>query len=177
MPSPLCQLALVIQLDIRDLARIPAAILFVPEQGWPKALEVVARFRIHAFHFPKEEIFQHLLVQYLWMLVDGFASDREDRSRLKAHRHWRSIVTKVVEEVFKVLCRRLRGLFVLECAVWRRPLRPAWVLLPGNTVPKVEELHDTVWECSDSSFFGLECYLLHLECCERGMVIDAALSE
>ena len=62
MPSPLRQLALVIQLDIRDLARIPAAVLFMSEQGWPKALEVVARFRIHALHFPKEEILQHLLV-------------------------------------------------------------------------------------------------------------------
>ena len=151
MPSPLRQLALIVQLDMRDLARIPAAILFVPEQGWPKALEVVARFRIHALHFSEEEILQHLLVQFLWMLVDSFTSDREDRSRLKAHRHWRSIVTKVVEEVFEVLCRRLRGLFVRECAFWRRPLGPARVLLPGNAVPKVEELHGAVWEGGDSS--------------------------
>lgn len=56
MPSPLRQLALIIQLGIRDVARIPAAILFVAKHGEPKALEVVTRFRIDALHVPQKEV-------------------------------------------------------------------------------------------------------------------------
>ena len=52
MPSPSRQLALVVQLGVRDIARIPAAILFVPEHGGPKALHVVAGLGIDALHFP-----------------------------------------------------------------------------------------------------------------------------
>lgn len=56
MPSPLRQLALIIQLGIRNVARIPAAILFVAKHGEPKALEVVTRFRIDALHVPQKEV-------------------------------------------------------------------------------------------------------------------------
>ena len=84
MPFPLGQLALVIHLGIRDLAQIPAAILFVPEHGEPKTLHVMSCLRIDALHIPQEEILQHSLVELLWMLVDSFASHCEDCARLKA---------------------------------------------------------------------------------------------
>lgn len=118
MPSSLGQLTLVIQLSIRDLARIPAAILFVPEHRGPKALQVVARFGIHTLHFSSKEIVQHPLVEFLWMLMNSFASHRKDCARLKADRHRRSIVAEVVKEGFEVLSRRLEGFFTLEHALW-----------------------------------------------------------
>lgn len=118
MPSPFRQLILIVKLDIRDLARIPAAILFVSEQSGPKAFEVVARFGVDALHFPQEKILQHLLIEFFWMLVDGLAFHREDCARLEADRVGRSFVTEVVEEVFEVLRRRLEGFFALECTLW-----------------------------------------------------------
>ena len=151
MPSSLGQLTLIVQLDIGDLAGMPAAVFLVAEHGGPEALEVVARFGIYALHFPQEEILQHALIEFLWMLADGFASHCEDGAGLKADRVGVSIVTKVVEKVFKVLRRRLRGSLALELALRRRPLGPAWVILPRNPVPKVEELHGAVREGGDSS--------------------------
>lgn len=118
MPPPLSQLALIIQLCIRDVARTPATILFISEHGGPKALHVVTRDGIDTLHLTQEEILQHSLIELLWMLVDRFASQREDRAGLKADRLRRSIVTKVVEEVLEVLCRRLRSFFALEYALW-----------------------------------------------------------
>ena len=111
------------------------------------------------------------------MLVDSFASHCEDCARLKADRLRRSIATKVVEEVFEVLCRRLWGRSALEYAFWRGPLRPARILFPGNAVPKVEELHGAVRISGDTSWLGVEGYLFHLECREIDMIIDAALGE
>lgn len=44
-------------------------------------------------------------------------------------------------------------------------------------MPEVEELHGAVREGCDLSRFGLEGYLLHLQCGEISMVIDPALGE
>lgn len=41
----------------------------------------------------------------------------------------------------------------------------------------VEELHGTVREGSDASWFGVEGYLLHLQCSQIRVIIDAALGE
>ena len=60
-PSPR-QLALIIELGIRDIARMPAAVLFVAEDSQPQALEVLAGFGIDALHIAEEEILQHLLI-------------------------------------------------------------------------------------------------------------------
>ena len=177
MPFPLRQLALVIQFGIRHVARIPAAVFFVAEKGEPKALEVVARFGINALHFPQEELLQYPLVHVLWMLMDGFASYCEDGAGLEPDGLRRTIVTKVVEQVLEVLCRRFQGFLALEDTLWRRPLRPAWVFLPGDAVPKVELFHCAVREGGDPSWFGVEGDLLHLECGQIRVVIDTALDE
>ena len=118
MPSPLRQLTLVIQFDIRDLTRIPAAILIVSKHSGPKALHVMTRLGVDALHLPQEQLFQHSLVEFLGMLVDGFACHCEDGARLKADRLRWSIVTEVIEEVFEVLRRRLQGLCAFEYAFW-----------------------------------------------------------
>lgn len=118
MPFPFRQLALIVQLGIRDLARIPTAILFISEHRGPKALQVMACFGIHALHIPQKKILQPLLIGFLWMLVDSLASHSKNRARLESDRHRRPIVTEVVEEVSEVLCRRLRGLFALKNALW-----------------------------------------------------------
>lgn len=177
MPSPLRQLALIIQFGIRNLARVPAAVLFVTEHSRPKTLQVMTCLGVDALHLPQEHLFQHSLVEFLWMLVDGLTCYREDCAGLKANRLRGPIVTKVVEEVLEVLGRRLWGLFALEYAFWRRPFRPAWVLLPRNAVPKVEKLHDTMRKGGDSPWSGLEGNFLHLKCREIGMIVDAALGE
>ena len=177
MPFPLRQLALIIQFGIRDVARIPAAVFLVAEKGEPKALEVVARFGIDALHFPQEELLQYPLVHVLWMLIDGFASHCEDGAGLEPDGLRCALVTKVVEQVFEVLRRRFQGFFALEDTLWRRPLRPAWVFLPRDALPKVEQFHCAVRESGDPSWFGVEGDLLHLECGQIRMVIDTALDE
>ncbi len=117
MPSPLRQLALVIQFGMRNFARIPATVLFVPKHGGPETLHVVAGFRINALHFPQEEFLQNPLEEFLWVLVDSFASYREDGARLEADRTRMTIMTEIVEEVSEVLRRCLGGFFALEDAL------------------------------------------------------------
>ena len=118
VPSPLGQLTLIVQLGIRDIARIPAAILFVSEDGGPKALKVVAGFGIDGLHLPQEKFLQHPRVESLRVLVDGLASHGKDGARLEAYGLRWAIVTEVVEEVFEVLCRRLQRSLALECPLW-----------------------------------------------------------
>lgn len=118
MPSPLRQLPLIIQFGIGDLARIPAAILFISEHSGPEALHVMPRLGVDAFHVPQEQLFQHALIEFLWMLVDSLARHCEDCARLKTDGLRWSIVTEVVEEGFEVLRRRLWGLCALEYAFW-----------------------------------------------------------
>ena len=117
MPFPLGQLALVIELGIRDLALVPAAVLFGSEHGGPEALHVVARFGVDALHFAQEEVLQDPLIELLWIPVDGFASDGEDGAGLKSDRVGWSVAAKVVEEVFEVLRRGFQGSLALEDAL------------------------------------------------------------
>lgn len=177
MPFPLSQLALVIQLRFWDLALVPETVLLVAEHGEPEALRVVARFGVDAFHVAQEEILQHLLVELLRVLVDRFASDGEDGAGLEAHGERWTVVAEVVEEFFEVLSRSFGGPRAFEQTLWRGPLGPAGVFLPGDTVPEVEELHCTVWEGSDASRFGVEGYFLHLQRGQIGVIINAALGE
>lgn len=177
MPSPLGQLALVVELGVRDVALVPAAVLFGSEHGGPEALHVVARFRVDALHFAQEEVLQDPLVELLWVPMDGFASDGEDGAGLESDRVGGTVVAKVVEEVFEVLCRGLHGSLALEDALLGGPLGPAGVFLPWDPVPKVEELHGTVRKGSDPSGFGVEGNLLHFHCGQVGVIIHAALGE
>lgn len=119
MPFSLGQLALVIQLRVRDLALVPKTILFVTEHGEPEALGAVARLGVDAFHVPQEEFVQHLLIELLRVLVDTFASHGENGARLEPHRLRWSVVAKVVEELFEVLCRSLSGPLAFEHSLWR----------------------------------------------------------
>ena len=114
MPFPLRQLSLVVELHIRDLARIPAAVLFPAEHCSPEALQVMARFRVDALHFPQEELLQHMLVEFLWVLVDRLTCHGEDGAGLESNRLGRTGVTEIVEEVFEVFCWSLEGPLTLE---------------------------------------------------------------
>ena len=40
-------------------------------------------FGIDSFHVTQEDILQHVLVEHLWMLVNGFTSDGEDGTGLE----------------------------------------------------------------------------------------------
>ena len=107
MPFPLCQLSLVVEFGLGDLALIPAAVLFLAEHSGPEALEVVTRLRVDALHFAQEEIFQHLLVECPRVLVNSLASDSKDGAGLESDRLWWSVATIVVEKVFEVFRRSL----------------------------------------------------------------------
>ncbi len=111
------------------------------------------------------------------MLVDGFAAHGEDGAGLVSDGQRRPVVTEVVVEGFEVLGWRLCGLVAAEDTRGGRPLCPTWVFLPRYAIPQVEELHGAVRVGGDASCFGVEGYLLHLDCCQIGMVIDAALGE
>ena len=118
MPVPLCQLSLVIELRVRDLAPIPAAVFILAEHGGPEALQVVTRLRVDALHLPQEEILQHLLVEFSGMLMNSLPSHSKDGARLESDRLWRTVATKVVEEVFEVFRRSLDGSLALKHTFW-----------------------------------------------------------
>ena len=114
VPFALCQLSLVVEVGLGDLALIPAAVLFVTEDGGPEALEVMTRLRVDALHLAQEEILQHFLIEFPGMLVNGLPSHGKDGSRLESNRLGWSVATEVVEEGFEVFRRSLRGPLALE---------------------------------------------------------------
>ena len=118
MPSPLGQLPLIIELLLRDLALIPAAVLFAAEHGRPKTFPVVACFRFDSFHVSQEQFLQHVLVERLWMLVDGRACNCEDGAGLEAHGQGRSSKTLVVNDLLEVLRRCLGASRACDCTFW-----------------------------------------------------------
>ena len=114
VPFPLCQLSLVIEPGLRDLALVPAAVFFLAEHGGPEAFHVMTRLRVDALHLPQEEILQHLLVEFPRVLVNSLPSHGKDGARLESDRLRWAVATKVVEEVFEVLRRSLDGSLTLE---------------------------------------------------------------
>ena len=118
MPPPPRQLALIIQLDVRDIVLIPTTVFFMPKHCQPQALQVMTRFGIDTLHVAEEEFVQHALIGFLGMLVDGFPSQGEDGARLEPDRLGRSVVAEVVEEGFEILCWGLGSFLALEGAFW-----------------------------------------------------------
>ena len=118
VPLPLCQLALIVELGIRDLALMPTAVLVHAEHGGPKALRVMTRLRVDALHLPQEEILQHLLVELPRVLVNRLPSHGEDGAGLESDGLGWSVATKVVEEVFEVFRRGLDGSLAFEDPLW-----------------------------------------------------------
>ena len=118
MPLPFRQLSLIVELSLRGLALIPAAVLVLAEHGRPEAFQVMTRLRVDALHLAQEEILQHLLIEFLRVLVNSLPSYSKDGARLEPDRlRWR-VATKVVEEVFEVLRRSLDGSLALEHTFW-----------------------------------------------------------
>ena len=118
VPFALCQLALIVEFGIRDLALMPTAVLVHAEHGGPKALRVMTRLGVDALHLPQEEILQHLLVKLPRVLVDRLPSDGEDGARLESDRLGGPVATKIVEEVFEVFRRGLDGSLAFEDPLW-----------------------------------------------------------
>ena len=118
VPFPLCQLTLVVEFSLRDLALIPAAVFFLAEHGWPKALQVMTRLRVDALHLAQEEILQHLLIELPGVLVNSVSSHSKDGAGLESDRLGWSVTTKVVEEVFEVFRWSLDGSLAFEHTLW-----------------------------------------------------------
>ena len=118
VPFPLCQLSLVVEFSLRDLALIPTAVFLPAEHGRPKALQVVTRLRVDALHLAQEEILQHLLVELSGVLVNGVSSHSKDGAGLKSDRFGWPVVTKVVEEVLEVFRWSLDGSLAFEHTLW-----------------------------------------------------------
>lgn len=72
-------------------------------------------------------------------------------------------MTIVVEEIFEVLGRGLGSFLAYEFEVLSQPLPPAWVVLPRNSIPEIEQLQVALGaESSDLAYFGPKRGLHHL---------------
>lgn len=73
-------------------------------------------------------------------------------------------MTVVVKEVSEVLGWGLGSFLAFKYEVLPQPLPPAWVVLPGNSIPEIEQLQVTLSaEGSDLAHLSLERCLHHLQ--------------
>lgn len=87
-------------------------------------------------------------------------------------------MTVVVEEGLKVLGWGLWSFLAYEFKILSQPLAPAWIILPGDSIPEVEELQVTLGaESSDLIHLGRECHLHHLQSGHASVVESFALCE
>ena len=82
----------------------------------------------------------------------------------------------VVEEIFEVLGWGLGSFLAYELEVFPQPLPPAWIILPWNAIPEIEELQITLGtEGSDLAHLGPKRGLHHLQGSHASVVESFAL--